>query len=207
MKSSLPRNPFTNGLESLIRGVCIAAGWWLIGISVLTCVEMLGRKVFGFSLQGVDEIGSYTFAVVTALGFSYALFTRGHTRVDFLVSRLPPSQRAMLNWFAMVTLGAMAAFFAYRAYFVVAESIDLKSTAPTPLATPLWIPQSVWFAAYVLFALTALSAAVHACALAVRGAWDDLNASYGPQTLEEEIESEAAIHVELHRTDGAKAAP
>ena len=207
MKSSLPRNPFTNGLESLIRGVCIAAGWWLIGISVLTCVEMLGRKVFGFSLQGVDEIGSYTFAVVTALGFSYALFTRGHTRVDFLVSRLPPTQRAVLNWFAMVTLGAMAAFFAYRAYFVVAESIDLKSTAPTPLATPLWIPQSVWFAAYVLFAITALSAAVHACTLAIRGAWDDLNASYGPQTLEEEIESEAAIHVELRHTDGAKAAP
>lgn len=207
MKSSLPRNPFTNSLESLIRGTCIAAGWWLIGISVLTCVEMLGRKVFGFSLQGVDEVGSYTFAVVTALGFSYALVTRGHTRVDFLVSRLPPTQRALLNWLAMVTLGAMAAFFAYRAYFVVAESIDLKSTAPTPLATPLWIPQTAWFAAYVLFAVTALAAAAHACALGLRGKWDELNASYGPQTLEEEIESEAAIHVDLRRTDDTKAAP
>lgn len=205
MKSSLPQNPFTRGLESVVRAICIACGWWLIGISVLTCVEMLGRKVFGFSLQGVDEVGSYTFAVVTAFGFSYALITRGHTRVDFLVSRFAPKQRALINWFAMVTLAAMAAFFAYRAYFVLEQSIDLKSTAPTPLATPLWIPQSVWFVAYAIFALTALTAALHACLLAARGGWEELNASYGPQTLEEEIESEAAIRVEPRRADGAKA--
>lgn len=204
MKSSLPRNPFTRGLESIVRAICIACGWWLIAISVLTCVEMLGRKVFRFSLQGVDEIGSYTFAVVTAFGFSYALITRGHTRVDFMVSRLSPARRAILNWVAMITLAAMAAFFAYRAYFVLAESISLKSTAPTPLATPLWIPQTAWFAAYVLFAIASLTAAVHACVLLFRGAWDDLNASYGPQTLEEEIESEAAIHVEVKRPDVAR---
>ena len=206
MKSSLPSNPYTRGLESCIRAICIAAGWWLIAVSVLTCVEMLGRKVFGFSLQGVDEVGSYTFAVVTAFGFSYALVTRGHTRVDFLVSRLPPTPRAVLNWVAMVTLAAMAVFFAYRAYFVLAESIALKSTAPTPLATPLWIPQSAWFFAYLMFAITALTAALHASVLAMRGAWQNLNTAYGPQTLEEEIESEAAIHVELRPAGGAKAA-
>ena len=59
----------------------------------------------------------------------------------------------------------------------------------------------------MLFAVTALAAAAHACALGLRGKWDELNTNYGPQTLEEEIESEAAIHVELRRTDDTKAAP
>ena len=55
-----------------------------------TCVEMVTRKLFNFSLQGVDEIGGYTLAVTSALGlFVHAAGTRGHTRVDFLLSRLP----------------------------------------------------------------------------------------------------------------------
>lgn len=196
LKSPLPPNACTRALERTVRVIGIACGWWLIGMSLLTCTEMLGRKVLGFSLQGVDEIGSYTFAVITAFGFSYALLTRGHTRVDFLVARLPAGVRGPLNAISAITLGAMAAFFAWRAWFVLAESIDLKSTAQTPLSTPLWIPQTAWFAAYALFAVVALATAGHAAWLAVRGRWDAVNAAYGPQTLEEEIEAEAAIHVE-----------
>src|SRR5688500_20404614 len=122
MQSVLPRNLFTRSLEAVVEFFAIVCGWWLLGLSVLTCIEMLGRKVFGFSLQGVDEIGSYTFAVVGAFGFSYALLTRGHTRVDFLLSRFKRTQRGVLNFVAMVTLAAMALFFVYRD-----SAVDRKS--------------------------------------------------------------------------------
>ena len=115
MQSILPFDPLARTLHRIVGFFVIACGWWLMGLSVATCVEMLGRKVFAFSLQGVDEIGSYTFAVVGAFGFSYALITRGHTRVDFLLSRFSGTQRGLLNFTAMITLAAMGLFFVYRA--------------------------------------------------------------------------------------------
>jgi len=195
MRSVLPSNAFTRAFQGVIDALAIACGWWLIALSALTCVEILGRKFFGFSLQGVDEIGSYTFAIITAFGFSYALVTAGHTRVDFLLSRFRPEVQALLNAAAMVTLAAMAGLAAYRAWHVLADSRALLSTAPTPLATPLWWPQSIWFAAWALFALAAVFAAAHACVLLAAGRVKELNKRYGPQTLEEEIESEAPVHL------------
>jgi TRAP-type C4-dicarboxylate transport system permease small subunit len=195
MRTVLPGIPIARALQAVIDVLVIACGWWLIALSVLTCVEILGRKFFGFSLQGVDEIGSYTFAIVTAFGFSYGVVTAGHTRVDFVLSRFGPRTRALLNAAAMVTLAAMAALAAFRAWHVLADSRALVSTAPTPLATPLWWPQSIWFAAWLLFALVTLLAAAHACGLLVAGKVKELNARYGPQTLEEEIESESAVQL------------
>jgi TRAP-type mannitol/chloroaromatic compound transport system permease small subunit len=200
MRSILPSNRLTRTLQGIVEFFTIACGWWLIALSVLTCTEMLGRKVFGFSLQGVDEIGSYTFAVVGAFGFSYTLITRGHTRVDFLLSRFSAKQRGILNFTAMITLAAVAVFFVYRAFDVLAESISLGSTAASPLATPLWLPQSIWLFAYIVFAVTALVAAGYACSLLAARAWGKLNNRYGPQTLEEEIESETTIHIDRPQT-------
>lgn len=195
MQSILPSDPLTRSLHRIVGFFAVICGWWLIGLSAVTCVEMLGRKLLGFSLQGVDEIGSYTFAVIGAFAFSYTLITRGHTRVDFLLSRFGGLHRALLNFTAMITLAAMALFFVYRAFDVVAESIALRSTAASPLATPLWIPQSIWLFAYAVFAVTASIAAGYAVALLARGAWPELNRRYGPQTLEEEIESESTVHL------------
>ncbi len=198
MRLLLPPNSFTRPIHAIVDFLALVCGWWLLGLSVLTCTEMLGRKVFGYSLQGVDEIGSYTFAVVGAFGFSYTLITCGHTRVDFLLSRFSVVQRALLNFAAMLSLAVMAVFFAYRAYHVLLESIDLHSTAASPLATPLWLPQSIWLLGYVVFCVTALSGAGYACRLLLAGAWDKLNTRFGPQTLEEEIESESTVHLDRH---------
>jgi TRAP-type C4-dicarboxylate transport system permease small subunit len=191
VRKVLPENRFTSLLHRLIDVTTLACGWWLLALSAATCLEILGRKFFGFSLQGVDEIGSYTFAIVTGFGFSYALICAGHTRVDFVLSRFSSRPRALLNTLAMLTLAGMAAFAAWRAGHVLADSRALVSTAPTPLATPLWWPQSIWFAAYALFAVATVYAAGHAAFLLWKRQWRMLNSRYGPQTLEEEIAAEA----------------
>jgi TRAP-type C4-dicarboxylate transport system permease small subunit len=195
MRLLVPSNSFTRPLHAVVDFLAIVCGWWLLMLSMLTCIEMLGRKAFGFSLQGVDEIGSYTFAAVGAFGFSYTLITCGHTRVDFLLSRFSEVQRAVLNFAAMISLAAVAVFFAYRACHVLLESIDLRSTAASPLATPLWLPQSIWLLGYVVFSVTAVTGAGYATQLLLAGAWAKLNKRYGPQTLEEEIESESTVHL------------
>ena len=187
----MPKNAFSRLLERSASVLVILCGWWLILFSLASCFEMVARKLFQFSLQGVDEIGGYTLAVVSAIGFSYTLITRGHTRIDFLVSRFPEKVRAALNCLAMATLAGMVLFAAYRCWNVLEETIEFQSTATTPLQTPLWIPQSMWYLGIVLFAAITLYLACHAAWLLARGRHAELNRLYGPQTLAEEIESEA----------------
>jgi TRAP-type C4-dicarboxylate transport system permease small subunit len=140
----MPPNAASRLLERSIDVLVLAVGWWLILLSVATCVEMVSRKLFAFSLQGVDEVGGYTLAIAGAIGFSYTLITRGHTRIDFLVGKLPERARSVLNMLAMVTLAGMAVFAVSRGWVVLSESIEFQSHSTTPLQTPMWLPQSMW---------------------------------------------------------------
>jgi TRAP-type C4-dicarboxylate transport system permease small subunit len=187
----MPDNVLSRFLQNCTSVLVVICGWWLIAFSLASCFEMVARKLFQFSLQGVDEIGGYTLAVTSAVGFSYTLITRGHTRIDFLVSRFGEKTRAALNCLAMVTLASVVLFAALRGWNVLAETIEFQSTATTPLQTPLWIPQSMWYVGIVLFAAIATYLAVHSMWLLARGKPAEVNRYYGPQTLAEEIESEA----------------
>lgn len=203
MKTLLPPGPTSRVLMRVTDWTVLACGWWLIALSAITCVEMLGRKLLGFSLQGIDEIGSYTYGIVGAFGFAYSLVTRSHTRVDYLLSRFSATTRALLNLLAMLSLAALSLLCVWRAWQVVAESVALGSTAATPLATPMWIPQSIWLAGYTMFALVAAWAATDAARLALRRDGAELNRRFGPQTLEEEIEAETDIHLQASRSGAA----
>lgn len=208
MKTLLPPGRTSRTIAACTDTAALACGWWLIVLSAVTCVEMLGRKILGFSLQGVDEIGSYTYAIVGSIGFAHTLVTRSHTRVDFLISRFSPRVRAVLNLLAMLTLAAMAFLCLWRGSNVLAESLDLKATASTPLATPMWMPQALWLAGYVLFAVVAAWAAIDALRLFLRGDVAGLNDRFGPQTLDEEIEAETELHLDARQPAPAtQAAP
>jgi TRAP-type C4-dicarboxylate transport system permease small subunit len=173
----------------LVDLLVLATGWWLVLLSAATCVEMVGRKMFQFSFQGIDEVGGYTLAVASAIGFSYTLLTRGHTRVDFLVQRLPQGVRAAMNWLAMVSLAALSLYAVRRGWHVLAESIEFQSHSTSPLQTPMWLPHSLWFFGWSLFALNAVVLGGHATWLLLRDR-ARLNRDYGPETLEEQIQAE-----------------
>jgi len=183
------RNPVAAAIEPVARVILFAAGWWLLFIAGLTCVEILGRKLFGFSLQGVDEVGGYTLGVTASLALAYALIKRGHTRVDFLLARFPASVQALCNVAAMVTLAALVFYAFLRGITVLSESVEFQSHSTTPLAVALWIPQSGRLVGWALFAATSAVFAAHALLLFVRDR-ARLNAYYGPLTVDEEIEAE-----------------
>ena len=152
-------NPIARWAEPVTRFACILCGWWLLVIAAFTCVEIVGRKLFGFSLQGVDEVGAYTLAVVSGLSFAHALVTRAHTRIDFLIVKLSQPVRAVLNTLAMVTLALMALFCLWKGAPVLLESLEFRSRSTSPLQTPLWMPQGPWLAGLALFALVATALA------------------------------------------------
>lgn len=180
-------SPLARWCGPAVRIFSLFAGYAVLGITLMIGAEILLRRLFGVSLQGVDEYGGYMLATLTAVGAAYALIERAHTRIEIVVERLPASLRAALNTISVLFMAGMATFMAWRAALAMLESREFQSLSGTPLMTPLWIPQALWATGMVLFAGVALFAALN-CLRLVVGDWRQINRWYGIRTMHEEIE-------------------
>ena len=159
-------------------------------LALVVTVETLARKIFNFSLQGADELGGYALAIGSTLAFSLALAGRNHIRVDVFHELFPRRVKAAINWISVMLLAAMAALFAVVSVRVLQESFAYRSTAQTPWATPLIVPQSLWYAGLVIFMLIAAGFAVRATYLLFARRIDELNDEFHPHSVKEELKQE-----------------
>jgi TRAP-type C4-dicarboxylate transport system permease small subunit len=180
------RNPVARWLGPPVRWMQIACGWALMAICFATLYDIVARRLFAHSVQGVTELGSYLLAIVSAFGFSSALLQKAHSRVDFLFPRMPPFMVSVLNLAAAVLLFGLAAISLWQGWHVLEESLLFDSVASTPLQTPMWIPQGLWLTGLAVFAGVTFACAVHAIILFVRDR-DRLNDLYGPLSVEGQI--------------------
>jgi TRAP-type C4-dicarboxylate transport system permease small subunit len=161
-----------------------------LALSVVVTVETVSRKLFNVSLQGADELGGYALAVGSTIAFSLALMGRNHIRVDVFHEMLPRRLQALLNWLSIVSLATLGLFIAWVAFKVLHDTLAYGSTAPTPWATPLIVPQSVWYVGLAIFALVASGYAVRATLLLASGRIDQLNRDFHPKSAKEELREE-----------------
>lgn len=176
-----------NRLTGFISGIF---GYLLLLLSVLVTIETIGRKWLNFSLQGVDEMGGYALAITTGLAFTVALVDRAHIRIDLVYERCNKSLKTILDWISLLSILGMAALLLYVAVITFQETVDFKSTAPTPLATPLIWPQGLWLATLVIFFIVALLSAARATTLILRRRSDTLRRDYGVKIVSDELEEE-----------------
>lgn len=188
-------NPISRVVEPVARAAAIACGYAVLLLSIAVTIEIVGRKLFAFTFQGTDDMGGYVLAIVAVVGASYTMAMRGHTRVDVFLVRMPAAWQRWLNTLAMLTMAAFAVFAAWRALFVLRESIEFQSVASNPLQTPLWQPQGLWLFGLCLFASISLAYALHALVLFFRGS-AELNRYYGPQSTQDELEAELTARAE-----------
>ncbi|MGE0419093.1 MAG: TRAP transporter small permease subunit [Acetobacteraceae bacterium] len=189
-------NPLNRFISPVARVVAILCGYGVLLLSFAIVVEIIGRKLFEFSLQGIDDIGGNVLAVTAAVGISYTLVAKGHVRIDVFLTRFPRPLRRFLNMLASVTLASLALFALWRGWAVLAESIEFQSTATNPLQTPLWIPQGLWVLGLAFFAVFATTYALHALYLYLSGS-PLLDVFYGPPSARDELESELKLRREL----------
>lgn len=183
-------NPISQAIAPAARFATLACGWVVLGYAIALSLEVLGRKLFNTSFKGIDELGGFVLAISAAIGASYAMAQRSHTRVDVFLVRFPRPVQRILNTLGMATFAFFATFAAWRGTNVLMETLEFKSSAPN-LEMPLWIPQSAWVLGLVLLAIISLAYAVHALYLLVRQR-PELNAWYGPTSAQEELEAELA---------------
>ena len=164
----------------------ILSGYAYLGLSFLIVFEIVSRHFLNFSLQGVDEIGGYVVAVTGTVGMALATWYRAHTRIDILHTRLPGSVRAILNVLVYLVLTCGATFMAYMAWSTLAETIEFKSVSSTPLQTPIWIPQSLWFCGLIVFTLTTMAMLIKGF-IGLFDGWQSADEYLSPTSLEQEI--------------------
>lgn len=191
-------------LERSINVAAIGTGYACLGLCFLIGYEIVARRLLSRSVQGVDEIGGYVLAFTAAIGFASALLHSMHTRIDVAISHFPRIVQAVLNTIAAALLAAFAVFMLLRAWDALQESIEFGSRASTPLQTPLWIPQTVWVGGIGLFALIASAMAAHSLLLLLRGRTNDVNNTYGPPSLMDEIDEQLAEAQRILDDEGRK---
>jgi TRAP-type C4-dicarboxylate transport system permease small subunit len=167
-------------------------GALLLLAALLVSFEVLGRKFLHLPFSISTELSTYALAVGASWSFAQALLQRAHVRIDVLRNLLSPLARTALDIVALVSLTVFALLLSWHVWDTVATSWSLGARENTPLATPLVVPQLLWFWGMAWFAAVAIVETVRACAALARGDLTTLNRIAAPLGVEDEIDEALA---------------
>jgi TRAP-type C4-dicarboxylate transport system permease small subunit len=126
-------------VEDASEGIC---AMFLLASIVLIAAEAMARNLFGTSLQITDETCGYLLVAVTFLSMPVAEAHGAFHRVELVQARLTFSAR-LVSQLVFDTISLVAsALVTWQLYRLVYNSWRAEDVAPTPLQTPLWLPQS-----------------------------------------------------------------
>ena len=131
--------PGSSRIEDASEFVCAL---FLVAMIVLIGAEAIARNVFGTSLQVTDEIGGYLLVAVTFLSMSVAEAHGAFHRVELIQAHMSLKTRMLAQIvFDLMSLVA-AGLVTWQLSRLALNSLRAEDVAPTPLQTPLWLPQS-----------------------------------------------------------------
>jgi TRAP-type C4-dicarboxylate transport system permease small subunit len=186
----MQRTPVFGPIERLSELLALVAGCAVVLLSFLIVFDIFARSVLQYSLQGTDELGGYTLALIGSLGLARTLLHRGHPRIDIAIKHLPRAVRGALHVLAYAAMSGFAVFMADRAIGELQKTFRFGSVTNTPLQTPLWVPQIIWVGGMLFFAAIAILCTLHGLWLLFRRP-DAVEAQYGPPTVEEDVQDYA----------------
>ncbi len=177
-----------------------AGGFMLLAAALVITFEIAARKLFLLPFNVGTELSTYALATGASWSFSYALLRRAHVRVDVLRKPFPPTGRCLLDILALLSLTALAFVLSYFAWQTAATSWIFEARENTPLATPLAIPQGLWFLGISWFALVAAEQSVMAVLAFARGRVAEAIQIAGPVGVTEDLEEVSSSSILLNRT-------
>jgi TRAP-type C4-dicarboxylate transport system permease small subunit len=196
-------SPIVSGLKSVqtvtehVSKMAVWAAGAMLYFSVFfICYGVVVRKYFNMADSGSVEISGYILAISTTWALAYGAFERINVRVDVLYGILPPKLAACLDWLSVAAMSVFIAYLTYYAFVVLFASWDQGAVANTNLATPLWIPQSLWVAGLVWMCVVLLLRFTYATAVLLTGDLKSLRRLFGPRTTLDEASEEAKLAVE-----------
>ncbi len=141
-----------NHLQKYSQNFVYLCGVLLFFSVFIISIEVFLRKFFNFSFGGVDEISSYILGICISWSLAYVLFEKMHIRIDVFYNLVSNKVKLFLDLFSMFCTLLFISFLTYYSSLVFIRSLEKNSMANTPLGTPLWIPQGIWFLGFIFFA-------------------------------------------------------
>ncbi len=170
----------------------LAGGILLVGCAGSITLDVVLRYFLNRTVVESFEISGYAFAAAVALGMAYTVSCKSNIRIDLVANRLPLLQRVILDMVAHLAILLVAGTIAWYALNTWLQSLKLDAKSITILQVPLILPQGIWLAGLLWFALFAALIAWRAARLLLRGELDAVQHLIGPATLREEIEQAGA---------------
>ncbi len=169
---------------------------WVAGTLTLIsalyiCADVITRKFFSISLGGSDELSGYAFAISISWALAFATLQRANIRIDALYQHLPARLCALLDWISLVALGVFIVYLTRYASDVALVSWQRGATANTVMATPLWIPQSLWVLGLAWLCIVLALMLVRASFALVTGDLNTVRRIAGIRSAQEEAAEEA----------------
>src|SRR6201993_4390381 len=109
--------------QDVSRVGAIVGGAMLLIASILICIDIALRYTLALTLGGADELSGYALAISSAWGFSAALLSRSHIRIDTVYVRLKSiTARALLDLINLATLLFFFGMVTFYAWGVLHQS-------------------------------------------------------------------------------------
>jgi TRAP-type C4-dicarboxylate transport system permease small subunit len=193
-------------LHWIVHGVsrvgAIVGGAMLMLAAIVISVDVTMRYAFARTLGGADELSGYALAIASAWGFSSALLSRSHIRIDTVYVRVGSRARATLDLLSLACFVLFIALVAWHGWGVLQQSWVSGSRSMNELETPLVIPQALWVAGLVFFVAVALLLLVRALPLYLAGDLRTLFDLIGSKSAVAEAEEE--IRAIEHAIEGER---
>lgn len=192
-------NRLLQGATSLSRwAIWVAGGLTLVSALYITA-DVITRKFFDFTLGGSDELSGYAFAISVSWALSFATLQRANIRIDALYQHLPARACAILDWIALVGLAVFIIYLTRYAGDVALLSWERQATANTVMATPLWIPQTLWVVGLIWLCIVLALMLIRSSVALVTGDIETVRRISGIRSTQEEAAEEAEAGVRMVR--------
>ncbi len=138
--------------DHMVDAMRIISGTLLVLVTVGVSVGVASRYFFNRPIGWLVELSSYALLYMTFMVAAWVLRDDGHVSMDFVVNRLGPGPRALVN---AVTSAVSAMVCLVLTWFGIVVTWDLFKTdyfTPTMLELPKWVIIAVIFVgSFMLF--------------------------------------------------------
>lgn len=164
------------------------AGFLILASALAVSIDVVTRSILKLTFLYSFELSSYAFAAAVTLGLAYTLISRAHIRIEVVYVLLKAPLRTGLDLIAIFALAAAAIAFAWFAAQTVLYTWEVNAHSNTALAVPLVLPQALWLAGLVWFAITACWLTARSVRHLLKGQQSRISAEIGVLSLQDELE-------------------
>ena len=101
-------------LQDLARLCAIAAGVLMTGITLLTCVSLIGRNTTGWTIVGDFELSASAAGAAVALFMPWCQVRRGNIIVDFFTTGTSALAQSRMDRFGALLMAVVMTLLAWR---------------------------------------------------------------------------------------------